>query len=89
MHIRLDPHGQTVTQFDLGDMLTLLVHQVVGDWHRSAHENFTGTTAHALFLDLAQNAERHVIIRADQARAMARWAWRSRGFDHARTQTLT
>ena len=70
-------------------MLAFLVHQVIGNRNRAFHQHFTGAAAGALFFDLPQDAERQIVIRADQASAVTGVARLGRGLDHPRMQALT
>ena len=88
MRVPFDAHAQTVPHFDIGDMLTLLVHQEVGDANRRFDEHFAGAAAGALLLNRAQDRQGKVIIRTDEARAVARMTRLCCRLDHARAQTL-
>ena len=69
-------------------MFALLVHQVVGDAHRRLDQHLARAAARALFFDLAQDRQRQVIIRTDQAGAVAMRAGLGGGLDHAGAQAL-
>ncbi len=69
-------------------MLTLLVHQEVGDAHGRAHQHFARTAAGALFFDLADDRQGEVVVRAHKTGAVAGVARLGRRLDHAGTQTL-
>ena len=69
-------------------MVALHVHQVVGDAHGGFHQNLARAAAHPFFLDLAQDRQRQVVIRADQTGSVAMGAGLGRRLDHAGTQTL-
>ena len=87
--IGFDPDRHAVTCFDLRDMFALVVHQEVHDADRRLHQHLTRPTAHAFFFQLTQDVQGKVVVRADQAGAVAVVARLGRRLDHAGTQTLT
>ncbi len=89
MRVPFDAHGQAVTGLDLGHMFALLVHQEVGNRNRRFDQNLFGPAPHALFFQLTQDAQRHVVVRPQQTGAMTMRTHLCRGFEHPRTQTLT
>ena len=70
-------------------MLSFLVHNVIGNANRAAHQHLARTPSCALFFDLAQDCQRETVIRADQTRAMAVRTRLRRSLYHTRAQTLT
>ena len=88
MRVTFDADGHAIARFDLDDVFTLLVHDEVGNGHRGLDQNLTRPVARALFFDLTQDLQRHVVVRTDQTGAMTGRARLCRRFDHARAQTL-
>ena len=86
--VAFDAHGHAIAAFDMGDMFALLIHQEVGDAHRRGDQYLARPFAGALFLDLAQDRQRKVVVRPDQAGAVAGVARLCRRLDHTGTQTL-
>ena len=69
-------------------MFALGVHQVVGNRHRAAHQQFLAAAAGAFLFDLAQHLQGKAVIRTDEAGSVAMRARRGGGLDHAGAQTL-
>ena len=69
-------------------MFALLVHQIIGNRHGRPYQNLFRAAAHALFFQLAQNGERQVVVRAQQARAVTMRTGLGGGLDHAGAQAL-
>ena len=86
--VAFDAHGHAIAAFDMGDMFALLVHQEVGDADGRGDQYLARPFAGALFLDLAQDRQRKVVVRPDQAGAVAGVARLGRRLDHTGTQTL-
>ena len=86
--IALDPDRQTVAALNLCDMFALLVHKEVGNAHGRLDQHLARPLARPLFLDLAQDRQREVVVRADQTRAVTGLTGLRRRLDHARAQAL-
>ena len=62
MGIPFNPNAEAVTRLHMGNMLTFLVHQEVGDANRRFDQNFAGAAAGAFFLNRAEDRQGEAII---------------------------
>ena len=86
--VAFDPDGHAIPRLDLGDVFAFAVHQEIGNRDGRAHQHFFAARAHAFFFELAQDRQGHVVVRPQQAGAVAMAAHLRRRLEHAGAQAL-